>query len=167
LAPPVPEAPPEHDKLLQATCEAIVTAAAQCVDNEPADHVTGLALPEGQVVGKQITVDATEQGGLLNTCRISVLDAAMAPHGEVARIEFEHDKQTPHGVLRVYSVQSVRRQAGELKLLENFLAENAAAVREADFRPIESESYAQETVFKTLQEWATYRRYQLQQAKLK
>jgi hypothetical protein len=156
------QAIPEHDRLLQATCEAIVTAAAQCVDAEPTAGVVGLQLPDQQIVGKQITIDATEKGPH-NICRVAVLNADLAPEGEVTRIEYEHDKQTNHGPQRVYSIQSVRRKAGVLVLMENFLAENAAEVREADFRPIESESYAQQTVFKTLQEWAHYRAWQLQQ----
>ena len=153
---------PDHDKLLQATCEAIVTAAAQCVDAEPDTGAVALQLPNQTIVGKQITIDAGEKAAH-NICRIAVLNADLAPEGEVTRIEFEHDKQTSHGMQRVYSIQSIRRKRGVLVLMENFLAENAAGVREADFRPIESESYAQETVFKTLQEWAHYRAWQLQQ----
>jgi hypothetical protein len=154
---------PEHDRLLQATCEAIVTTAAQCVDAETPGHVMALRLPGGQIVGKQVVIDATEKGGPMNTCRLAVLNWELAPEGEAARIEYEHDKQTKHGVQRVYSIQSVRRRGGELVLLENFLAETAAAVREADFRRIESESYAQQTVLQTLQEWTHFRAYQLQQ----
>jgi hypothetical protein len=156
-------APPEHDQLLQATCELIVTTAARCLDAEPETGLTGLALPEGKIVGKQITLDASE-GKAHNICRISVMDPIYAPGAEVARIEYEHDKETKHGLTRVYSIQTVRKRAGELILMENFLADSPTAVREADFRPIESESYAQETVLKTLQEWTHYRAYQLQEA---
>jgi hypothetical protein len=151
---------PEHDLLLQDTCEAIVITAARCLDAEPDANVTGLALPEGVIAGKQITIDAAEPGGPHNICRISVLDAALAPHGEVTRIEYEHDKETPHGPTRVFSVQSVRRRASELILMENFLADSAANVREEDFRPIVSESYAQQTVLKTVREWTNFRAYQ-------
>jgi hypothetical protein len=154
---------PERDQLLQATCEAIVTSAAQCADAEPEGTVMALRLPGGQIVGKQVVIDATEKGGPLNKCRMAVLNPELAPEGEVARIEYEHDKQTKHGMQRVYSIQSVRKRGGELVLLENFLAENAAAVREADFRRIESESYAQQTVLQTMREWAHFRAWQLQQ----
>jgi hypothetical protein len=155
---------PEQDLLLQETCEAIVMTAARCLDAEPNNQVTGLALPGGQVVGKQMTITTAEPGGPMNECRISVLDSAVSPRNEVARIEYEHDKQTSHGPTRVYSVQSVRRRAGELVLMENFLAESAEHMREEDFRPIVSESYAQQTVLKTLKEWTGYRNYQRAQS---
>jgi hypothetical protein len=155
------------DQLLQETCQTIVTAAAQAIDAEPASRTSSLRLPGGPVVGKQITIDATEKGGLLNMCRLAVLDPEVAPEGEVARIEYEHDKQTKFGAQRVYSIQSVRRKGGELVLLENFLAETPTTVREEDFRPIQSEKYAQETVLATLQEWTHFRAWQLQEMRKK
>ena len=72
------------------------------------------------------------------------------------RLEYDHDKQGKFEVRRVYSIQSVRRVRGELVLLENFLAENSSDVREADFRPVLSESYARATVLSTVQDWIRY-----------
>jgi hypothetical protein len=159
--------PRSEDQLLQATCESIVTAAAKAIDAEPAGKASNLRLPEGPMVGRQITIDATEKDGPANICRLSVMDPALAPAGEVVRIEYEHDKQGKFGLQRVYSIQSVRQKAGELVLMENFLAESASQVREADFRPIHSEAYAQETVLKTLEDWTRYRAWQLQEARKK
>jgi len=154
------------DQLLQATVQAIVTAVSAAVDAEPRPGVVSLSIPGGPAVGRQITIDAThapQTEGLHNICRLSVLDPDLAPAGEMARLEYEHDKQTKFGLQRVYSIQSVRRYGADLVLLENFLAENAASVREEDFRPIESEAYAQGTVLATVQEWVHYRAWQLQQ----
>jgi hypothetical protein len=92
----------------------------------------------------------------MNVCRLSLLDPDLAPAGEVVRIEYEHDKQTSHGISRVYSIQSIRGRAGELVLLENFLAAAPGEVRETDFRPIQSERYAQQTVLSTLKDWTRY-----------
>ncbi len=159
------DAAANSDQLLPETVQAIVTAAAQAIDAEPADRTVSLRVPGGLVVGKQITIDATEKDGLANICRLAVLNPDLAPENEVARIEYEHDKQGKFGTRRVYSIQSVRRRGGELVLLENFLATNAAAVREEDFRPIQSEKYAQETVLATITEWAHFRAWQLQEAR--
>lgn len=152
------------DQLLQATCEEIVTVIAQSIEAEPVQSRQVMRLPAGAEVGHQIGIDATEKGGLLNRCRISILNVDAAPAGEAARIEYEHDKQGKFGVRRVYSIQSVRRRYGGLVLLENFLAESPEMVREEDFRPIESEAYARTTVLKAVQDWARYRAWQLQEA---
>lgn len=148
------------DELLQETCQMIITTVAEAIDREPPGRVT--VLNEGGVVGKQIVLDASEQAGRYNLCRLAVLDVDTSQFGEAARIEFEHDKDTKFGVQRVYSIQSVRKKAGKFFLLENFLATGPESVREADFRPIMSESYAQETVLKTLRDWTRYRQWQLQ-----
>jgi hypothetical protein len=157
----------EHDKILQATCENVLVMVAQAIDNEKGQGLVDLRLPGGPVVGKQLAIDATEKGGKLNKCRLTVLDVNQAPEGEAARIEYEHDKETKHGLTRVYSIQSVRRRAGKLELLENFLATSPEDVREADFRPIQSEAYAQQTVLGTLRDWALYRAWQLQEQRKK
>jgi hypothetical protein len=156
---------PEHDRLLQATCDVIVREAAQAIDATPPGQALVMKTPDGQAVGKQITIDASETKGQHNICRLAVLNAELAPAGEVTRIEYEHDKQTKYGTTRVYSIQSVRMRGGKLVLMENFLADSPAQVREQDFEPIESESYAQQTVWKTLQEWTHYHRWQMQQQK--
>ena len=116
------------------------------------------------MVGKQVTIDATENEGLLNLCRIGVLNPDMAPEGEIIRIEYLHDKETRFDTQRVYSIQSVRRKGAELVLFENFLADKPENVREADFRPIVSETYAQQSVLTTLKDWASWRGWQLQAA---
>lgn len=152
------------DELLQETCQTIINTAATAIDAEQPEHAVSLRVPSGQLVGKQIMIDASEKGNGLNICRIAVLNADVSPEAEVARIEYEHDKQTKYGVQRVYSIQSVRKKQGSLVLLENFMAESAREVREQDFRPISSESYAQSTVLKTLQDWTRYRAWQLQEA---
>jgi hypothetical protein len=105
------------DQVLQSTCEKIVTAIAQTIDAEPAGGVTNLRMPEGPVIGRQMTIDASERGengklNQLNLCRISVLNSDLAPESEVARIEYEHDKQDNFGMQRVYSIQTIRRRAG-------------------------------------------------------
>ena len=155
----------EKDKLLQATCDRIVLMVAQAVDDEHGQGTQDLRIPNGPVVGRQITIDATEQGGLMNKCRLTILNTDLAPAGEAARLEYEHDKETTHGTQRIYSIQSVRKRNGQLELLENFLATSPETVREADFRPIQSESYAQSTVLGTLKDWVNYRTWQLQQGK--
>jgi hypothetical protein len=155
---------PADDKLLQETCETIVKSAAQAIDAEPAARAVSLRVPGGQMVGKQILIDASEKGNAHNICRLAIMNADISPEGEVARIEYEHDKQTKFGIQRVYSIQSVRRRSGELVLLENFLADSPSEVREQDFRPISSESYARATVLKTLEDWTRYRAWQLQEA---
>ena len=152
-----------QDQLLQATCEQIVLTVAQAVDAEHGRGTLDLRVPGGPVVGRQITVDATEPSGLMNKCRLTILNVDLAPEGEAARIEYEHDKETKYGQQRVYSIQSVRKRHGQLELLENFLATSPDTVREADFRPIQSESYAQSTVLGTLKDWVNYRAWQLQQ----
>jgi hypothetical protein len=155
----------DSDKLLQATCEAIVQAVATAIDAEPQQNLQQIRMPEGAEVGRQINIDATEKGGLANRCRLSILNSEFAPAGEVVRIEFEHDKQSKYGVHEVYSVQSVRRRANGLVLLENFLAETREGVREEDFRPIMSEAYARKTVLREVEDWARYRAWQRQEAK--
>jgi len=126
-----------------------------------------LRVPDGPEVGWQITIDATEKGGPMSVSRFSILDVNSSPEAEAVRIEYEHDKQGKFGVQRVYSVQSIRKRGGELVLMENFLAENPASVREQDFRPITSEAYAQKTVLKCMQDWAKYRAWQLQEERKK
>ena len=153
------------DQLLQQTCEEIVTAIATVIDAEPAASKKVLRLPDGPELGRQISIDATEPGGPANTCRMSILNTELAPAGEVARIEYEHERQGKYGIHKVYSVQSVRRQAGRLVLLENFLADNPALVREADFRPIASEAYAKKSVLKSVNDWSLYRAWQLQETR--
>jgi hypothetical protein len=54
-----------------------------------------------------------------------------------------------------------------LVLLENFLADDPQLVREEDFRPILSEAYAQQTVLKSVQDWARYRAWQRQEQQQK
>jgi hypothetical protein len=157
----------EADGLLQATCEAIVTEIAQAVDAEPGATRKALRVPGGPEVGWQIKIDATEKGGHMSICRMSILDVNSAPEAEAARIEYEHDKEGKFGVHRVYSVQSIRRRGDELILMENFLADSPATVREEDFRPISSEAYAQKTVLKCVSDWARYRAWQLQEERVK
>jgi hypothetical protein len=157
-------APPD-DKLLQTTCEKIALTVEHAIAAEPAGTVRGVHIPDGPQVGRQLTIDATEEKGLTNRCRLSFLDPSVAPAGEVVRIEYEHDKEGKYGVHRVYSVQSVRRRGRELVLLENFMAEDSQTTREEDFRPILSESYAQETVLKSVQDWTKFRAWQRQQGK--
>lgn len=152
----------DKDQLLQATCEQIVMMVAQAVDAEHGQGTMDLRVPGGPVVGRQISIDATEQGGLTNKCRLTILNTDLAPEGEAARMEYEHDKETKYGPQRIYSIQSVRRRSGQLELMENFLASSPEAVREADFRAIQSESYAQTTVLGTLKDWVNFRAYQLQ-----
>jgi len=152
-----------NDELLQETAEAIVTTIAEAIDGEKG-NVQVVHLPNGPEVGRQITIDATEKGGLKNMCRLSFLNPDIAPDGEVVRMEFEHDKQGSYGVHEVYSVQSVRRINRKLVLMENFLAENVHAVREEDFRPILSEAYAKQTVLKSVQDWTRFRKWQRQTA---
>ena len=154
-----------NDQITQATCEAIVSAIAVAVESEIPSRVVSMRLPDGGIVGKQLVIDATEPGGRANMCRIGLLNPDIAPEGEAVRIEFEHDRQTKFGVQRVYSIQSLRRQAGRLVLMENFLAQEPKDVREEDFRPITSEVYAKTTVLKTVQDYARYRAWQLQEAR--
>lgn len=151
----------DSDRLLQSTCEQIVDMAQQALALEQPAAITAMHSADGPSVGRQITIDATEPKGLLNVCRLSVLDPGLAPGGEAVRIEYEHDKATPSGHIRVYSIQSVRRQAGQYILFENFLADDPTLVREQDFRAISSESYAQQTVLKSLEDWTKFRAYQL------
>lgn len=156
------------DELELETCQAIVTTAAQAIDAELPGHATDLRLADNPtVIGRQITIDATEKGGLLNRCRVAVLDPAMAPEGELVRIEYEHEKAGASGPQRVYSAQSVRKRAGNLILMENFLATDAQHLREEDFRPIHSEAYGRTTVLATLQEWTHFRAWQIQELKKK
>jgi hypothetical protein len=153
------------DQLLPATCEAIVAAVLQAIDAESVGDLQSIRIPGGPEVGRQVTIDATEEGDRMNRCQLSIFNSDRAPAGEAARIEFEHDKQGKFGVHRVYSVQSVRRRGNDLVLLENFLAENEQAVREEDFKPILSETYARQTVLKSVHDWAKYRAWQRQEAK--
>jgi hypothetical protein len=153
-----------NDQLQQSTCEAIVSTAASVVDSEPASLAKALKTPDGTTVGKQITIDATEADGLLNMCRISVLNPDLAPEGEIVRIEFEHEKETKFDIQMTYSIQSVRRRSGQLLLLENFLSDSPELVREDDFRPIRLESYARQSVLGTLQDWSRFRAWQLHSA---
>lgn len=154
--------PNKYDQLLQDTCKMIVTTVAEAIDHETTAHVTRLNLDTGIEYGRQIVINVAQPDGLLNVCRLTVLNATLNQEGEVARIEYEHDKQTKFGPERSYSVQSVRRKGTEYILMENFLADAPEHVREADFRPILSDSYAQETVLKTLREWTRYRSWQIQ-----
>lgn len=154
----------DEQRLMQSTCEEMVAMIRGAAAAEPPSNVTTLQVPNGPVVGKQFTIDATEPKGPMNRCRLSIMDPVVAPAAEAARLEYEHEKAVPSGVIHVYSIQSVRQQAGRYVLLENFLAERPEAVREQDFRPISSADYAQ-TVLKGLESWVKYRAYQLQQSK--
>jgi hypothetical protein len=154
--------PNKYDQLLQDTCKLIVSTVAEAIDAEPATLVTRLGLESGLEYGRQIVISVPQEDGLLNVCRLTVLNSSLNPEAEVARIEYEHDKQTKFGLERSYSLQSVRKRGAELVLMENFLADAPEHVREADFRPILSDSYAQETVLKNLREWTGYRAYQIQ-----
>jgi hypothetical protein len=153
----------QTDKLLQTTCEQIVTEIAKAVEAESAQSRKVLRVPGGPEVGWQIMIDATEKGGPMSICRLSILDVNKSPQAEAVRIEYEHDKKGKYGVHLVYSVQSIRKRGEELVLMENFLAENPASVRDQDFRLIKSEAYAQKTVLKCMQDWAKYRAWQLQE----
>lgn len=153
----------EHDRLLQATCQEIVKVVGEVISWGPAGAVASMHAAGDFEVGRQTTIDATEKGGLMNICRFSILNPDVVPNEEVARLEYEHDKQGKLGLIRAYSIQSVRRKSGELVLMENFLADDPTRVREADFRPVQSEAYAQQTVLATAREWAQYRKWQLQQ----
>lgn len=155
-----------QDKLLQTTCETIVTVVAAVLDAEPPGMAKLIMSPKGAIVGKQVMIDATdrEKDGMLNLCRLTVLEPGSSPVHEVARIEYAHDEQGKFGKHQVYSVQSVRRNAvGELVLMENFLAADEHHVRDADFQLIHSEEYAQKTVLETLKDWVTYREWQVKQ----
>lgn len=147
-----------------ATCRQIIELVESAVRLDRA-RVTRVHIPSGMEVGQQLTIDATEQGGLLNQCRLSLLDVKVAPDNEVVRIEYEHDKAGKPQPHRVYSVQSVRRRGDAFVLLENFIADNPATVREADFRSIPAEAYAHDTVLKTLSDWVEFYRWQLQNAR--
>ena len=157
----------ESAQQYQHTCGEIVRAIAIVVDRAMPDNRKIVRIPDGPEVGQQITIDATEPAGLLNRCRLSILNVDLAPAGEAARIEFEHDKKSAFETRRVYSVQSVRRMDGELVLLENFIADSPKTVREADFREIASPAYARTTVLKSLQDWIRFYEWQLQEARKK
>jgi hypothetical protein len=154
----------ESDASLQATCGEIVALVTEAVNAESPQKWISLRLPNGPIVGNQILIDATEKKEVVNLCRLSSLNPDLAPEGEVARMEYEHDKQTKYGMQRVYSIQSVRRHGSQLVLLENFMAATSRDVREEDFRPIQSDQYAQQTVLATLKEWTHYRAWQIQEA---
>lgn len=144
---------------MNEACQEIVTTVAQAIDAEPPKARGIVKLPHGAEVGQQITIDLSENS-LLNRCRLTILDVKQAPAGEAARVEYEHDKQTPAGKRRVYSVQSVRMIDGQLRLYENFLASDPSRVREEDFQEISSSTYAHDTVLKTLKDWVNYRAWQ-------
>jgi hypothetical protein len=150
------------DRLMQSTCEEMVALLRGAFAAEPPGNVTTLQVPNGPVVGKQFTIDATETDGLMNRCRLSLMDPVTAPASEAARFEYEHEKESGNDIIEVYSIQSLRQQAGKYVFLENFLAEQPETVREQDFRPISSAAYAQ-TVLKGLEGWIKFRAYQLQQ----
>jgi hypothetical protein len=153
-----------NDKLLQATCETIVTLIAGVLDAEPSGSAEILRAKQGPILGKRLMINATGEDKLLNLCRISMLDESLSPTREVARIEYAHDKQGKFGKTQVYSVQRVRRNAlNELELDENFLAADESHVRDADFQPIHSEEYAQKTVLATIKDWVKFRKWQLEQ----
>jgi hypothetical protein len=147
-------------------CWQIVDVISTAIGAEPPTTVQPLRLPNGQEVGRQIMIDATQADGLMNRCRMMILNADLTPTAEAARIEFEHDKQGTFGVRRVYSVQSVRRERGVMTLVENFLAESARSAREEDFRPITSAQYARDTVLKSVQDWVNYRAWQLRSGRM-
>lgn len=149
---------------MNEACEEIITIIAGAIDAEPEKTRSIVRLPSGPEVGQQIEIDVTEPGGLLNRCRLSMLNYELAPAGEAARIEFQHEKKTEQGTRKVYSVQSVRRVDGKLVLLENFMAATAKEVREEDFREISSDTYARDTILKSLKEWVQFRAWQLQQS---
>jgi hypothetical protein len=155
---------PEHDSLLQGTCQAIVDVVGEAVGGEPAGGVVPVNMHDGQIIGKQITIDASEKEGKLNLCRLSMLDSAVAPEAELVRMEYEDEREGKSGKHQVYSVQRVRQVGRELRLEENFLAESAMQVRDEDFRPITSDQYAQKTVLATVVEWAHFRAWQIQES---
>jgi hypothetical protein len=159
---PSPRPANKYDQLLQETCRAIVTAVAEALDHDIPGHVTRLGLDSGIEYGRQLVIDAAGSDGLLNLCRLTVLNPTLDATGEVIRIEYEHDKQTKFGSERSYSLQSIRRKNNDFVLVENFLADAPEHVREADFRPILSNSYAEETVLGTLRQWVQFRQWQIQ-----
>lgn len=150
------------DQQLQSFCEKIITKVAESIDKEPDEAKLTLRVPGGPEIGQQIRVDATDAQGLKNICVLSILNVNLSPASEVARIENERERQGKFSVQAVYSVQSIRRQAGRLVLLENFIAEGPATVREEDFRVISSEQYAK-SVLQSVEDWARYRAWQLQE----
>lgn len=152
----------QYDQLLQDTCRQIVTMVAELIDSEHQNRVKRLVLDSGIEYGRQILIDAAEGSAMMNVCRLTILVTDLNPEAEVVRIEYEHDKKTNYGTERAYSVQSVRQHGRTLQLLENFLADAPEHVREADFRPILSETYAQESVLKSLRQWTQYRSWQIQ-----
>lgn len=152
---------------MNEACKEFVTVVARAIDAEPAGTRATVRLPHGAEVGQQIVIDITEADKLLNRCKLSIKDVNLAPAGEAARVEYEHDKATPSGTRRVYSVQSVRQIDGQLRLYENFMSNESNAVREEDFQEISSVTYAQDTLLKTLNGWVNYRAWQLQQERKK
>jgi hypothetical protein len=159
------EAKSSADEILPETATEIVKTVTEAVDSEAPGRTEVVKSDTGQILGRVLVIDATEKkkGALFNLCRLSVLNDNMNETGEVVRLEYEHDKDTKYGNQRIYSVQSVRRQGGKFVLLENFLAESPETVREADFKPISSESYAQQTVLSTLRDWTKFRLWQRKQ----
>lgn len=155
---------PRDDDLLQPTCQMIVDTVTQAVGSEPPANVVTISLLGGLAMGKQMTIDATDPEKGMNICRLSVLDANASPNGEIVRMEYQHEKIGKFGKQSIYSVQSVRRQGNQLVLLENFLASSPTEVRDEDFRLIQSEQYAQQTVLTTVRDWARYRAWQIQES---
>ncbi len=149
------------DELTQEVCAEILALIQQAIETENPRTVSVVRIPNGPEVGRQITINAAEENGPANQARLSLLNADLAPAGEAARVEYEHDKPGKFGMRRVYSVQSIRRVRGKLELLENFMAQDAQSVREEDFRAIESGAYGRETVLKSLASWVDYRAAQL------
>lgn len=157
------EAQDDSDKLLQDTCKMIVDTVAEAVNTEPPGRTQVIKSESGQVLGRQLVIDASdraEEKGMMNLCRLTALDPNASDVFEVARIEYEHDKKGKYGNQRIYSLASVRWAGGEMELKENFLADGPETVREADFEKISSESYAQQTVLGTLRDWTKYRLWQ-------
>ncbi len=76
---------------MNEACQEIITTIAAAIEAEPAENRATIKLPSGTEVGQQIVIDASEKGGLLSLCRLSILNVDLAPAGEAARIEFEHE----------------------------------------------------------------------------
>lgn len=153
----------DSDELLQDTCKMIVDTVAEAINTEPPGRAQVIKSETGQVLGKQLVIDAAERAeekGMMNLCRLTELDPNASEVFEVARIEYEHEKKGKYGLQKIYSLASVRWVAGEMELKENFLADGPESVREADFEKISSESYAQQTVLGNLRDWTKYRLWQ-------
>ncbi len=149
---------------MNEACQEFITTIAQAIDAEPVKFRATIKTPAGVVVGQQVVIDTAEPGAPMKRCKISIFDVGLAPAGEAARVEYEHDKKTNAGLKRVYSVQSVRSVDGQLALYENFMTD-MSIIREEDFLQISSETYAKNTILKILKDWVGYRAWQLKGGK--